>query len=79
MFLVLISNLLESSKHILVVTKVSSYYSEILNIIFGAPQGSLLGPLLLNINIIDLFLIKHYKSDGTIQTTLTHIILGTDF
>ena len=37
------------------VTKVGSYYSEILDIIFGVPQSSMLGLLLFNINIIDLF------------------------
>ena len=37
------------------VTKVGSYYSEVLDIIFGFPQGSILVPLSFNINIIDLF------------------------
>ena len=45
------------------VTKVGSFYSEILQIIYGVPQGSILDPLLFNANLIDLFLAGHYKSE----------------
>ena len=35
-------------------TKIDSFYSEILDIIFGLPQGSILRLLFFNINIIEL-------------------------
>ena len=53
------------------VTKIRSYYNEILDIIFGVCQGSILGRLLFNINIIDLFYrsdFSNYADDTTVGT-----------
>ena len=53
------------------VTKVGSFYSEILQIIYGVLQGLFLGPLLFNVNLIDLFLAEHYKSEFSDYTNDT--------
>ena len=43
-------------------TKIGSSFNTYLDIIYGVPQGSILGPLLLNIDLCDLFF-EDYSSD----------------
>ena len=53
-------------------TKVGSSFSDLLDILYGVPQGSILGPLLFNINLCDLFLSEYSSefSNFTDDTTL---------
>ena len=64
----LINSYLTDRKHR---TKINSSYSSFLDLLIGVPQGSILGPLLFNIYITDLFLfldddnIASYADDTT--------------
>ena len=68
-FLKLISSVLSNWKHR---TKINSSFSEWKHLLIGVPQGSVLGPLLFNIYMCDLFLfmfesnVANYADDTTL-------------
>ena len=68
-FLKLISSVLSNWKHR---TKINSSFSEWKHLLIGVPQGSVLGPLLFNIYMCDLFLfisesnVANYTDDTTL-------------
>ena len=61
--------------------KVGSSFSSELNISYGVPQGSILGPLLFNINIFELFFVNitsyiaNYADDTTPYECDQHVII----
>ena len=67
----LISSFLSNRKY---GTKINSFFSEYKHLLIGIPQGSVLGPLLFNIYMCDLFLfmsesnVANYVDDTTLYT-----------
>ena len=60
-------------------TKVGSSFSELLHIIYGGPQGSILGPLLFIIYICDLFIAHKKVNFSSYADDITPFITGMGF
>ena len=60
-------------------TKVSASFSELLNIIYSVPQGSILGPLLFIIYICDLFIVNKDVNFSSYADDTTPFITGMSF
>ena len=60
-------------------TKVGASFSELLNIIYGVPQGSILGPLLFIIYICDLFIVNKDVNFSSYADDTTPFITGMSF
>ena len=60
-------------------TKVGSTFNELMSILFGAPQGSILGPLLFIIYICDLFILSDHLEFGSYADDTTPFVYGENF
>ena len=60
-------------------TKVGSTFSELMSILFGFPQGSILGPPLFIIYICDLFILNDHLEFGSYADDTTPFVYGENF
>ena len=60
-------------------TKVGSTFGELMSILFGVPQGSILGPLLFIVYICDLFILNDHLEFGSYADDTTSFVYGENF
>ena len=60
-------------------TKVGSSFSDLLDILYGVPQGSILGPLLFNVNLCDLFLCEYSSEFSNFADDTTPYECGKNY
>ena len=60
-------------------TKVGSTFNEPMSILFGVPQGSILGSLLFIIYIYDLFILNDHLEFGSYSDDTTPFVYGENF